>query len=105
MGTLWVRGDFGATLLTNAANSTFVALNYEGRVGMNLVSTLGLEVGGGAVTWPNSGGTAIVLGGDAVYGLPTKLFGLINRAFAGYERALFSGAGSDIIRAGVGIAF
>ena len=63
-----------------------------------------IEAGGGAQSWINNGGTHGVLSGNLVWRSHSKIFGLVDRIFAGYSRYLING-GADEIRAGVGVSF
>ena len=105
MGGLWVRGDFAGSVLKGLTDNRFVSLSYQALVGLAVWSSLGLEAGGGAETWPSNGGTSIALSSNAVWSFNEKIFGIVSHLFVGYERYFISNSAGNEFKLGVGIAF
>lgn len=100
---LGLRANLGASILKSNASDYFTVLDYELLLNYTFITEWEVEVGGGAMTWVNRGGTRPAVSATYAYKPKEKLFDFVDSIFATYTRVFITDNAANLVRLGVAV--
>ncbi|MBF0297108.1 MAG: hypothetical protein HQK51_00175 [Oligoflexia bacterium] len=97
--------DLGGTILKIKDRDTFVAPEYLLKANFYFKQNYSFELGAGAQTWINNGGTFFAAEGNFVYMFSEPLTAYLSNIFLGYSFINSDKRSTHMIRAGLGFSF
>jgi hypothetical protein len=98
-----LRGELGASVFKGAGH--FFVAEYQVLGAYSGFAPLSLELGGGAQTWFDNGGTSFIASANGAWLLKHRVARYIDRIQAGYTACFFGSDFTHQIRAGIGASF
>jgi hypothetical protein len=100
-----LRMNFGITILKADTEMNFFAAEYSAALALKTFDPVIIQLGGGAQSWFNNGGTKPIVTFDLAYRLAHPWLDFIDRFYLGYASILSSPSKTNIIRGGLGVSF